>query len=151
MIQPAWSERNLIFKDYDIENKNIIDFGCGDKSILNYLNFKSYIGYDISSHADFHVDFNKEFKIDNSADIGLILGVLEYLDSPDIFLKTIKETCDRFIIMILERDNPKTWHGWKQAFNENSFNALISSNFENFEIKRVSRYLIADINNTKLS
>jgi len=46
LIEPTWSSRNLILKEYNIENKEVIDFGCGDKSILNYLNFKSYIGFD---------------------------------------------------------------------------------------------------------
>ena len=87
MSEPPWAARNIIFKDYDIENKSIIDFGCGDKSICNYLNFSNYVGYDLNPKADYNIDFNSNFTITHTADIGLVLGVLEYLDDPNAFIE----------------------------------------------------------------
>lgn len=144
-MEPKWSSRNVIFKDYDIENKSILDFGCGDKSICNYLNFSTYIGYDTNPRADYQIDFNKDFKINEKGDVGLVLGVLEYLDDPDTFIETIKSSCNRFIIMILAVKAPKIDQGWKRVYNEDTFNIFLNAHFETYILKKVNKYIIADI------
>ncbi len=145
MSEPPWAARNIIFKDYDIENKSIIDFGCGDKSICNYLNFSNYVGYDLNPKADYNIDFNSNFTITHTADIGLVLGVLEYLDDPNAFIEKIKSTCDRFIIMTLAIKAPKYHHGWKRCYNDETFNEILTTHFNNINRTTVNRYLIADV------
>lgn len=147
MTEPSWSPRNVIFKDFDIENKKILDFGCGDKSILNYLNFDSYVGFDKNPLADYQIDFDKKFEITMQGDVGLVLGVLEYLESPNIFLETIVPSCKRFIIMVLAIKGPKYNKGWKRVYNEENFNKLIETYFSNYTISRHGKYLIADCTN----
>lgn len=151
MTEPSWASRNIILKDYDIETKTVLDFGCGDKSILNYLEFSSYLGIDKSSLADHIIDFNQPFEVPYTAEVGLVLGVLEYLDSPNNFIKTIKHTCSRFIIMVLTAKGPKTSQGWQRVYNKDTFNEFLSIHFDTFQVKQIGKYLIADIQNKKIS
>lgn len=144
MTKPVWSERNHHLKDYHIDNLNVLDFGCGDKSICNYFDFNSYIGFDKNNLADVNVDFNKEFNITEYGDVGLILGVLEYLDNPNVFIEKIKSTCDRFLIMVLAIKGPKVHHGWKRVYNQDSFDRLLSNHFRSYKISKFNKYLVAD-------
>lgn len=150
-MESKWAPRNIIFKDYNIENKSILDFGCGDKSICNYLTFSSYIGYDINPKADYNIDFNRDFNIEHTGDVGLVLGVLEYLDDPHMFVEKIKTSCDRFIIMVLSVKAPKISQGWQRVYNKSNFNEFLSSHFDTFQVKQIGKYLIADIQNKKIS
>ena len=144
MTEPRWASRNIILKDYNIENKTVLDFGCGDKSVCNYLSFKDYVGYDLNPLADYQIDFNEEFTIKHTAEVGLILGVLEYLDDPDKFLKTIQPTCSRFIFMALAIKAPKTSRGWKQVYNENTLFTLLNKHFSTVKIAKINKYILAD-------
>lgn len=150
MTEPRWASRNIILKDYDIENKTVLDFGCGDKSICNYLSFKNYVGYDLNPLADYQIDFNKKFTIKHTAEVGLVLGVLEYLDDPNKFLKTIQPTCKRFIFMVLAIKGPKIRHGWKRVYNQDSFDQLLSNYFQNYKTSKINKYIIADCYNHKI-
>ena len=143
-MEPKWASRNIIFKDYNIENKSILDFGCGDKSICNYLTFNNYIGYDLNPKADYNIDFNSDFNIEHTGDVGLVLGVLEYLDDPHTFIEKIKPSCDRFIIMVLSIKAPKVSHGWQRVYNQDKLIQLIKPNFSKYSIQRFNKYLIAD-------
>lgn len=143
-MEPKWASRNIIFKDYNIENKSILDFGCGDKSICNYLTFNNYVGYDLNPKADYNIDFNSDFTIEHTGDVGLVLGVLEYLDDPHTFIKKIKPSCDRFIIMVLSIKAPKVSQGWQRVYNQDKLIQLIKPNFSKYSIQRVNKYLVAD-------
>jgi len=73
------------------------------------------------------------------------LGVLEYLDNPDAFIKIVKPSCQRFIIMVLAIKGPKISKGWKRVYDENTFRDLLANNFSNYSINKVNKYLIGDI------
>lgn len=143
MTEPVWSYRNSFLKDFDLENKSVIDFGCGDKSICNYITFKNYIGIDLMPPADYIIDFNKDFTIPVKADTGLVLGVLEYLDSPYNFISAIKDSCNNFIFMILDVNKTKTHHGWKQVYNSLTLSTLLQSHFNNIETHKINKYVLA--------
>jgi hypothetical protein len=143
-MNPVWTERNTFLIDYELQNKSVIDFGCGDKSVCNYINFKSYVGYDINPLADYKVDFNKKFTIKHTAEVGLVLGVLEYLDEPEQFLQTIQPTCDRFVIMALNTKAPKISRGWKQVYNENTLFILLNKHFSTVKIAKINKYILAN-------
>ena len=145
MTEPVWSERNRFLKDYQIDNLNVLDFGCGDKSICNYFDFKSYVGFDREATSDIQLNFNDvTFEIHETGDLGLVLGVLEYLDDPNNFLNRIKHSCNRFIIMVLAIKGPKVHHGWQRVYNKESFNTILSKHFSNYNIKEFNKYLVAD-------
>lgn len=146
MTKPIWTERNKLLKKFNIENKNVIDFGCGDKSVCQYINFHNYIGIDKIDSADIKIDFDKNFSINIEADVGLILGVLEYLDDPSRFIRTISSSCKKFIILVLAVKAPKTADGWKRAYNQNSFENLLKKHFDNYTIHKEGKYLIGEVN-----
>ena len=140
-----WIHRNSLLKKYNIEVKSVIDFGCGDKSVCDDLNFTSYIGIDKNNIADYYIDFDKEFQITFKGQVGLVLGVLEYLNNPIDFIKRIKNSCERLIILVLAVKAPKYKDGWKRVYNYDSFYKLLETNFTNFTINTHGKYLIADI------
>ena len=144
MTEPRWASRNIILKDYNIENKTVLDFGCGDKSVCNYLSFKNYVGYDINPLADYQIDFNEEFTIKHTAEVGLVLGVLEYLDDPNKFLKIIQPSCDRFIFMALEIKAAKVSQGWQRVYTKDSLTTLLSQHFSTIKIAKINKYILAD-------
>lgn len=145
MPNPIWAYRNKFLLKYNLENSSIIDFGCGDKSILSYIKFKDYFGLDKVPPADMIVDFNKcDFQVKKRYDVGLILGVLEYLDNPTEFLRYVKIFADSFIILILPKEIPKK--EWAQSFTEKTFTDLLQNVFVNIDIISVEKYLIAKCN-----
>jgi hypothetical protein len=144
-MKPTWIERNSLLRPYGLNNSSIVDFGCGDKSILSYYSPTEYIGLDKDIKADIVVDFDTQtVTLDKVYDVGLILGVLEYLNDPDLLIENYKASVKRFIIMVLTRDNPKVAHGWKRAFNDKSFKLFIEHHFKKFTITKHNRYLIAE-------
>jgi hypothetical protein len=114
--RPKWTNRNLAIKEFIKENLTIADFGCGDKDILNYINPKEYIGLDNNNYADIKIDFNKErISLNKKYDYGLILGVLEYLNSPYKLIEESKLYVDTLLILIYPKKNKKLV--WKQSLS----------------------------------
>jgi hypothetical protein len=112
--RPKWTNRNLAIKEFIKENLTIADFGCGDK--LNYINPKEYIGLDNNNYADIKIDFNKErISLNKKYDYGLILGVLEYLNSPYKLIEESKLYVDTLLILIYPKKNKKLV--WKQSLS----------------------------------
>ncbi len=139
----TWEDRNKFLENFNISGKTVIDFGCGDQNIKKYFQFKNYLGID-KENADVNIDFDKQFIIPTTAELGLVLGVLEYLENPDFFLQKVKNTCDRFIIMVLDVKAPKHHHGWKRVYNENDLLALLTKYFYDINLQRHGKYIVAD-------
>jgi hypothetical protein len=146
LSEPIWEERNNFLVSFNITDKNILDLGCGDKSIVNYIHPKKYLGLDKSQFADIQIDFDKQsIEINEKFDVALILGVLEYLETPEKLLTDYNNNADRFIILILER-KIKPWHGWKNAFTEDSVQKLAGKFFTTIKPHRYKNYVILDCN-----
>lgn len=139
MMNP-WSNRNLFIKEHIPEDVSIVDFGCGNKEILNFCKPKKYLGIDIIDSADLKIDLNNNFVLDEKYDLGLLLGVLEYLKDPDFTLKNIKKFADRFIIVSLP---VKKKNEWTQAFTEDSINILLKQHFSNLMHFKYGRYILS--------
>jgi len=140
--EPTWASRNIFLQTFNLENKSVVDFGCGDKSILNYCKFKEYLGIDKNSNADIVTDLNNyDFTLPKKYDVGIILGVLEYLDNPEKFLKFVSPFAKTFIILILPRQTPKK--EWKQSFSTYSFESLLNNIFKKINYYNNGKYLIA--------
>lgn len=139
---PIWTERNKWIKDSIPNDKSIIDWGCGNKDILRYINPPKYLGIDCISDADIIVDLNKEIPIINEKyNVGLVLGLLEYLDNPQEFLNSIKSTADIFLILILSTKKKKA--EWKSNFSVESFNNLIIPTWKKVSFERNRNYILA--------
>lgn len=146
ITEPVWASRNKLLDQFNLLDCSVVDFGCGDKSVLNYQTFKEYIGLDIAPTADIQINFDKDnIELDKKYDVGLVLGVLEYLDSPAAFVKSIQPFADRFIIMILERDVVKA--GWRNAFTQESLDQLLAPIWKNRTYSKHNTYVIAECTN----
>jgi len=119
----VWRVRNKeILKLIKGFNGSILDLGCGDKDILNFfvprkgVVVTDYMGLDRVNTADIVTDFNKEtVKLNKKYDLGLAIGVLEYLENPIDVLKAYKPYAKRWII--LTHHSPKGKKGLKQTWH----------------------------------
>ena len=119
----VWRVRNKeITKLIKGFNGSVLDLGCGDKDILNYfvprkgVHITKYIGLDRVATADIVTDFNKEIvPLKDEYDLGLAIGLLEYLENPMEVLKAYKPFAKRWII--LTHHSPKGTKGLKQTWH----------------------------------
>lgn len=139
---PVWSERNNWIKNFIPNNTSVVDWGCGNKDILRYISPSKYTGIDQNEFADIQADFNIEIPILFSKyDVGLVLGVLEYLQDPDYFLRSIKPTADIFIILCLSNKRKKL--EWKNNFTKEDFNNLLIPIWDRVSFDRYGNYILA--------
>ena len=78
-MKNPWSDRWVFVKNYIPDNTSIIDFGCGNKELLDYVNPTRYLGVDRLSCADLVADLDQNFVLHDKFDLALLLGVLEYV------------------------------------------------------------------------
>ena len=93
--------------------EKVIEFGCGDGNQLKYLNFKYYIGYDISKTAItlckkmYKDDISKQFKllgsiIEEMADLTLSLDVIYHLIEDEVYhnyMKSLFSSSKKYVII----------------------------------------------------
>lgn len=145
MNKPSWVERNKLLLQFNLEDKSAIDFGCGDKSILDYVKFKTYIGLDKVETADIVIDLDRDqIPLTDKYDVGLVLGVLEYVQDDQKFLQSITTFSDYFIILVLTNTKMKTWHGWRRAYTEDSFLTILNKHFSSVQLHKYNKYIIAE-------
>lgn len=138
---PTWSERNNWVKNFIPDNTSIVDWGCGDKDILRYIKPSKYTGIDQNESADFQADFDIEVPVLFSKyDIGLVLGVLEYLHDPEYFLRSIKPSADTFIVLCLSNKRKKP--EWKNNFSIEDFNNLLIPIWNSVSFDRQGNYIL---------
>ena len=146
-MKNIWSLRNMFVKDYIPDNISIVDFGCGNKEILDFCKPSEYLGIDLVDYADLKLDLNDPFELNKQYDLGLLLGVLEYVDDPNYTLTNITKFAKKFIILSLV---VKQKHNWKRAFTEESLNQLLKSHFDNVQnFKHDNNRYIVSIGYTK--
>ena len=138
-----YANRNIILKKYNLDGCSIIDYGCGDKDILNFIKPFRYVGVDKNPNADIVIDFDKEkVKIQDQFDVAIMLGLLEWLERPFDFLNQIKTTADRFIILSFIRENKKK--NWKQHFTENGLEKSLGKIFQHVDLETHGKWTIFD-------
>ena len=93
--------------------ENVIEIGCGDGNQLKYLNFKNYIGYDISITAIsicqkmYKDDTSKQFRLLDSeievmADLTLSLDVIFHLIEDEVYhdyMKWLFSASKKYVII----------------------------------------------------
>ncbi len=139
-MKNPWSDRNNFIKDYIPDNVSIVDFGCGNKEILDFCNPTKYLGIDITNDADLKIDLNNTFSLNETYDLGLLLGVLEYVKDPSFTLNNVKKYAKKFIIVSLP---VKKKNEWNQAFTEGSISLLLNDHFSNVNHYRHGRYILS--------
>lgn len=89
-----WLERYKFISEFIPPNSNILEFGAGRQHILKFIKPKTYYPFDKKE-----MDLNLSFPIIREPiDIVLAVGLIEYLDDPLSFLKTIKHYSSKAIV-----------------------------------------------------
>jgi len=147
-----WRKRNL-----DIVNLitpftgTVLDLGCGDKDILNFFTIDKnilvtdYIGLDRVDKADIVTDLDNEVvNLEKTYDIGLAIGVLEYLQDPFKTLKSYKPYAKRWIILThFSRVDKTPKSFWNQRFFQEDITKF-QETYKKVELKNFKTHLIWD-------
>jgi len=134
-----WSDRFLFLEKYIPKNVSIIDFGCGNKQILDYCSPLYYTGVDIIESADIIADLNTPFKIRKKYDLGLILGVFEHLENPEYTLSNIYKSAESFIVLTSRAKMKKEW---KHNFDKETIETLQKKYFTTVKSDLYPRYTV---------
>jgi len=146
-LSHIWRFRNVWISNLIPVGSTILDIGCGDKSFLNYFECDDYLGLDRTEYADIITDLNTQIvKIDKVYDVGLILGVLEYVDDPIEVIKKYKTNANTWFILALAKKK-KEKYNWKHSFNESFLEYVCKKNFTNVTITRNKNYILGTCKN----
>lgn len=121
---PAWSERNQRIGSLISQNCKILDLGCGENDLLNYISPSKYVGIDCNSKsADIQLNFNETFFLPTDDwDYIVCSGLLEYISDIEIFFNTIKNSSKKYIFTF-----------WKKNKNIREKNGLLGISIIEFE------------------
>lgn len=139
-MKHVWYDRNNFVANYIPNNVSIIDFGCGNKEILDFCSPSKYLGIDICNEADLHIDLDNEFVLDDIYDIGLVLGVLEYVKDPNFTLSNIKKYSKTVIVLTL---NVKKKPEWTRAFDNSQIENLMKTHFKKVSYFQHGNYILS--------
>ena len=139
-MKNPWSNRWAFVKDYIPNNVSIVDFGCGNREVLDYVKPSRYLGIDRVDTADMVADLDQPLQIKGTFDLGLLLGVLEYLNDPERTLNNVVGYAREFVIVTLAaKKKPE----WRQAFDFTSIDQLLRKFFASVTHHRHGSYIIS--------
>lgn len=139
-MKNPWSDRWTFVKDYLEDGVSIVDFGCGNKEVLDYVTPSNYLGVDQLDTADLIADLNYPLGLSGHYDVGLLLGVLEYVTNPEVTLSYISHYADKFIVLSL---TVKKKDEWARSFTDQSIDQLLCRHFDHVEHHQHGRYLLS--------
>lgn len=139
-MKNPWSDRWEFVKDYIPNNVSIVDFGCGNREVLDHVVPAKYLGIDTCDGADVIADLNDTVYLSETFDLGLLLGVLEYLDDPAGTLGNIVQYANHFVVVTLA---VKKKAQWRQAFDAHSIDQLLCKFFSTVQHHKHGRYIVS--------
>jgi hypothetical protein len=139
-MKNPWSNRWDFVKHHIPDNVSVVDFGCGNREVLDYISPSNYVGVDQCESADIVADLNQPLLIDKKFDIALLLGVLEYMQNPEFTLGNIAGSADCFVVLTLP---VKKKSEWACAFTEHTIDQLLNKFFGNVQHHRHGRYILS--------
>jgi hypothetical protein len=139
-MKHVWYNRNEFVAEYIPANVSIVDFGCGNKEILDFCTPTKYLGIDICDQADLKFDLNIELTLNEKYDLGLALGLLEYVKDPNFTLSNIKKYVRKIIVLTLD---VKKKNEWLQTFNQDQISSLMHTHFKNVLHYRHGNYILS--------
>lgn len=139
-MKNPWSDRWSFVKSYIPPDCSIVDFGCGNKEVLDHCRPTKYLGVDRLPTADIVVDLDHPFEISEHFDVGLLLGVLEYSVCPSRLIDNVKHYADTFVILnLIAKKKPE----WTCAFTQSSLDELLSNHFASYKKYQHGRYVVS--------
>ena len=100
-IPEIWHERSRKIQVHIPSNHSVLEFGAG-KGLLKAISENSiYLATDLILRPgiDLIIDLNKPFHLEHKYDTSVLLGVLEYLDSPFNSLERVSKYTSHNIIL----------------------------------------------------
>jgi len=130
------------------EINSVIEFGCGDGNQLQYYNFKSYDGYDVSPDVIrkckklFKNDTTKRFHsmsqfTPKKADLSMSVDVIYHLVEDDIFNDYMEKLFDasrKYVIIYSSNSSNHENNGKAPHVRHREFTAWIEANRSDFEL-----------------
>ena len=124
---------------------SVIDAGCGDGNQLSLMNFREYVGIDVSKttitrlREKYRGDSNKQFYlfidfIPRKVDLVMSLDVIYHLIEDPVFENYMKNLFDwskRFVVIYSSNYDDKKWGG---HFRHREFSKWIKSNIMDFKM-----------------
>ena len=166
----AGSYNNLAEFKAEIINKfvkenqvsSVIELGCGDGNQLKYFNFKSYIGFDVSSAALslcrnlYKNDPSKQFKLvkdyaNEKADLVLSLDVIYHLIEEEVYaryMNTLFNASNNYVIIYSSNEDNHENNDIAPHVKHRKFTNWVSQNAPQFElVKHIpNRYTFDGVN-----
>ena len=139
-MKNPWSDRWDFVKNYIPDKVSIVDFGCGNREVLDYIVPQMYLGIDRCDTADLVADLDQPLSLDKKFDLALLLGVLEYVKDPEFTLSNIVSTADCFVVLSLP---VKQKREWLRAFTEQTIDQLLNKFFTSVQHHRHGRYILS--------
>lgn len=100
-FNPEWKQRIRIMSQYIAETDSVVDLGCGQKWLKEFLSpLNRYTGVDYRQRDGETIicDFNKYEYPNIPADVYFISGCLEYVDDYESLIENVANNCRRCII-----------------------------------------------------
>lgn len=139
-MKNPWSDRWEFVKNYIPNNVSIVDFGCGNQEVLDYISPSKYVGVDQLETADLIANLDQPIDLTDKFDVALLLGVLEYVQDPELTLANIVHCADHFVVLSLPvKKKPE----WQRAFTEETIDLLLNKFFTSVQHYRHRRYLLS--------
>ena len=138
-MRNPWSDRWQYIIPLIQPHQRVIDFGCGNKEFLDFYQARGYLGIDLYEPADLLWDLHKPLQLVPDWDLGLLLGVLEYVNDPDQVLLNIRQLAKEFIVMVLP---VKKKPSWQRSFTRQSINDLLQRHWQCIQLHICGRYLL---------
>jgi hypothetical protein len=110
------SVSDLFFQQHVEKGSSIVHYGCGDQNLKNMIETSEYCGVDILDGSGVQCDLNQEFPDfeDKQYDFALVGGIMEHLDDPVEFLRKVRLTAKKTIILEYKYDLYGTKDNWKE-------------------------------------
>ena len=129
---------------------NIIEWGCGDGNQLKYMNYKNYIGFDVSKHAllmcskKFYNDkfknfFNVSDYNEQKADLTLSLDVIFHLVEDKFFnsyMNRLFDSSKKYVIIYSSNSNHQ-FENKVQHYKNRKFTDWVESNKPHFKLMKL--------------
>lgn len=139
-MKNPWSDRWNFVKHYIPDNVSVVDFGCGNKEALDHIQPTRYLGIDCLTSADLVANLDEPFNLQEHFDVGLLLGVLEYVADPYYTLNNIVRSADHFVVLSLPVRKKSQW---QRAFTESSIDQLLCKYFSSVTHHWHGRYILS--------
>jgi hypothetical protein len=135
LLKARFAPQKDIIKTHIPAGSSVLDLGCGDKDMLNYITCSDYHGVDVCELADQVHDFDGDLLTwDRTWDVGLMVSMLYYPEDTDRFLNHYKQFASKWIVTIAPMPRllkPE----WNHSFSPTRIEGVLNTHFTTISSK----------------